>query len=95
MKVLAGGLVLGSFQPTSRIIIHGDAGDDTIRVADSIQLPVWMYGDMGNDTLRGGGGSGFSVGGAGDDELIGGRGASVLIAGQGNDRLWAAEATTF
>ena len=75
--------------------IHGDAGDDTIRIADSIQLPVWLDGDAGNDTLRGGGGSSLLLGGAGDDDLIAGRGANVLIGGQGTTDSRAAAAKTF
>jgi hypothetical protein len=87
VQVFAGGTMLGSFQPTRRIVVHGDSGDDIIRIANSIQLPVWLYGEQGNDTLRGGGGASLLLGGAGLDALFGGLGASVLIGGQGDDRL--------
>ncbi len=40
VKVLYGGQSLGDFKPTSRILIFGLAGDDDIRVAGGVDLPV-------------------------------------------------------
>jgi hypothetical protein len=87
VKVLLGGVLLGSFSPTSRILVYGQAGDDDIQVAGGVSLPAWLYGDAGNDTLHGGAGDDVLVGGAGKDELEGGQGRDLLIGGLGADTL--------
>lgn len=51
-----------------------------------------MFGEAGNDTLRGFGGFDFIVGGDGNDLLDGGGGSSDdLIGGNGNDTLFGGE----
>jgi Ca2+-binding RTX toxin-like protein len=87
IAVTLNGVVLGSYQPTGRLIAFGQGGDDDIGVAGSISLQAWLYGGAGNDLLKGGGGVSLLMGGAGDDTLIGGSGRSVLIGGLGADRL--------
>jgi Ca2+-binding RTX toxin-like protein len=80
-------LASGSFAPTSRIVAEGGAGDDTLEVSGSISLPVWLYGNDGNDRLKGGAGHDILLGGAGDDLLVGKSGRDLLVGGRGNDRL--------
>jgi Ca2+-binding RTX toxin-like protein len=58
--------------------INGGEGDDSVSVANSIELPVTMRGGSGSDTL---------IGGNGPDKLIGGPGADELFGGAGNDVL--------
>jgi uncharacterized delta-60 repeat protein len=87
--------VLGDFplaSVTGRIIAHGWAGNDTIRVSPKVTVPCLLFGDGGNDLLVGGGGSNVLVGGDGNDTLIGGSGRNVLIGGAGADKLIAGPA---
>jgi Ca2+-binding RTX toxin-like protein len=56
-------------------------------VAGSIDLPAELYGDSGNDRLKGGGGVNLLDGGHGDDVLQGGLGRGLLIGGFGQDLL--------
>jgi hypothetical protein len=78
---------LGTFLPTGRIIVFGNAGNDTLSVARSIGLPAEMHGGAGNDKLHGGAGPNILVGDAGDDQLRGGSRRDLLIGGTGADRL--------
>jgi hypothetical protein len=87
VKVIVNDRVLGTFTPTSRIVVHGLAGNDVIRVSREVCLSAWLYGDDGNDILTGGGGNDVLLGGAGDDILVGRRGKDVLIGGTGSDLL--------
>lgn len=85
-------LPAGTFHPTSRILAHGGAGNDDIQVSGSITLPAWLYGDDGNDRLKGGSGTNVILGGAGDDLLVGGSNRDILIGGTGADRIVGNEA---
>jgi Ca2+-binding RTX toxin-like protein len=87
IAVTLNGVVVGSYQPTGRLIAFGQGGDDDIEVASSINAMAWLYGGAGNDLLKGGAGVSLLMGGAGNDTLIGGSGRGVLIGGQGADRL--------
>jgi Ca2+-binding RTX toxin-like protein len=87
LKVTVNGTVLGTFAPTSRIVVYGLAGNDTIKVGRDVDLPAWLYGGDGNDILKGGGGDDVLIGGAGNDTLIGRRGTDLLIGGAGADVL--------
>src|SRR5439155_2112655 len=87
VTVTLNGVALGTFHPTSRIIVHGAAGDDNIQVAGSISLPAWLFGGDGNDRLKGGSGPNVLVGGPGEDLLVGGGGRDLLIGGAGADRI--------
>jgi Ca2+-binding RTX toxin-like protein len=87
INVTINGVSQGVFHPTGHLIVFGQDGDDDIEVAGSIALDVLLYGDAGNDHLKGGAGSGILVGGDGDDMLIGGSGRNILIGGDGKDRL--------
>ncbi len=79
--------VVGTYQPTGRMIVHGLAGDDDLQVTGNTNVPMWLYGDAGNDRLKGGAGNDVLMGGDGDDLLAGGSGRDLLIGGTGSDRL--------
>ncbi len=87
IRVLINGRSYGAFNPTSRILAFGQAGDDDIQVAGSIALSAWLYGGAGDDRLKGGRGNDCLLGGAGYDHLSGGQGDDLLIGGYGADRL--------
>jgi Ca2+-binding RTX toxin-like protein len=70
-----------------RVIVWAGAGNDDVRAAGNIGLSVWLFGEAGNDRLKGGAGDDVLVGGAGDDLLIGGSGRDLLIGGLGSDQL--------
>ncbi len=76
-----------TFHPTGRLMAHGGMGKDVIQVADGITLSAWLYGDDGDDRLKGGGGDDVLIGGAGDDVLKGGAGRDLLIGGLGADQI--------
>jgi Ca2+-binding RTX toxin-like protein len=86
-EVFVNGVSKGTFSPTGRIIIFGQAGNDSIDVPNTVSLPVEMYGGAGDDRLSSGAGDDLLVGGDGADELFGGSGRDILIGGAGLDRL--------
>ncbi|MFN7805549.1 MAG: M10 family metallopeptidase C-terminal domain-containing protein, partial [Planctomycetaceae bacterium] len=69
----------GSFAPTGRIVIFGQAGNDNVTVASTITRTAWLYGDEGHDTLTGGGGNDVITGGAGTDAHVGGAGNDTYL----------------
>ena len=73
----------GTFTPTSRIIAHGNAGNDTISVSSNVTIAAWIYGDSGNNSLSGGGGPTYLFGGTGTNTLFGGKGRTIMIGGAG------------
>ena len=78
---------VGTFTPTSRVIVYAQAGNDAVKVDGAVRLPAWLYGGAGNDVLLGGRGNDVLLGGAGNDVLLGGRGHDLLIGGMGSDWL--------
>src|SRR5688500_15403572 len=66
-EVTRDGASLGTFAPTGRSVVYGQAGDDDIQVAGSIALSAWLHGDAGDDRLKGGAGHDLLIGGIGDD----------------------------
>jgi Ca2+-binding RTX toxin-like protein len=81
------GTVVAEFSPTRRIVVFGGQGDDDIQVAGSIAIPVWLYGEGGDDRLKGGAGHDLLFGGDGDDLIVGGNGRDLLVGGNGADRI--------
>ena len=77
---------LGVFHPTSRIVVHGLNGNDSIGLSD-VTVSAWIFGDAGDDTLWGGRGVNLLMGGDGNDTLWGGRGRNLLFGGAGKDTL--------
>src|SRR5205823_1626392 len=68
LGVVLNGVAQGSFVPTGRVIVFGQAGNDVIQVV-SVGLPVVLLGGDGDDTLDASTVSGSTVlsGGAGND----------------------------
>jgi hypothetical protein len=87
INVSINGVSQGVFRPTGHIIAYGLGGDDDIQVSGSVELDAWLFGDGGNDRLKGGAGASLLLGGDGDDQLLGGKGRSILVGGRGEDRL--------
>jgi hypothetical protein len=71
----------------TRVVLYGFVGHDSIRVQDTVTVPAWLFGGLGNDQLQGGGGMTVLVGDDGDDQLHAGRGRSLVIGGRGKDQL--------
>jgi Ca2+-binding RTX toxin-like protein len=71
-----------------RIVVYGQAGDDDIKIHNSVgPVPAELYGGEGNDKLRGGQGDDVIVGGGGDDTLAGKDGRDLLIGGLAKDKM--------
>jgi Ca2+-binding RTX toxin-like protein len=87
VEVRVGGSLVGTFQPTGRIVVYAQAGDDDVQVAGSIARSAWVYGGDGDDRLKGGGGDDVLLGEAGADLIVGGGGRDLLIGGTGADRI--------
>ena len=77
----------GSF---AQITIDTFAGNDTITLAHSLSVPVWVRAGAGSDTLYAAGtGADVLDGGAGDDLIISVGGAADRLAGStGADSFW-------
>ncbi len=89
VKVLINGQNRGTFSLASfdEIIIHGNGGDDDIEIVAALTQEAFLFGEAGNDRLKGGNGPNVLVGGDNDDDLIGSQGRDVIIGGRGADRL--------
>jgi uncharacterized protein YkwD len=69
----------------SRVVVAGDAGNDTIAVSPAIYTPTILYGGLGNDVIYGGSGNDSLFGAHGTDRLYGRVGNDLVVGGQGND----------
>jgi ELWxxDGT repeat protein/VCBS repeat-containing protein len=87
VTVWVNGALVGTYSPTGRLVVHGLAGNDDIQADGNVAIPLWLYGDGGNDRLKGGSGNNVLLGGDGDDLLVGGSNRDILIGGRGADRL--------
>jgi Ca2+-binding RTX toxin-like protein len=69
----------------TRIVLHGQAGNDSLIASRSFDFPldVFMNGGPGNDELSGALGNDRLNGGRGDDHIWGGGGDDTLIGAQG------------
>ena len=70
-----------------RIHIALGDGNDRVTIAGNVDLPVFIDGGAGDDSLQAGRGPTTLIGGEGNDRLFGGCGDDVLIGGSGNDYL--------
>ena len=68
-----------------RVLVDGQAGNDTLRVTDAVLIPATISGGDGGDSLYGGGGASTMKGGAGNDTMDGAAGPDVFEGGTGND----------
>lgn len=93
VDVVVNGVDQGQFAITSngltmnRVIIYGNAGDDSVIVNQNVNVDTVIYGGAGNDALTGGGGGNFIDGGTGNDVINGGANRNILIGGLGQDIL--------
>lgn len=87
VMVSVNGVTTGPYHPTSRVVVFGYGGDNHIQVSDGVQVPAWLVGGPGNNTLIAGGGPSVLLGGPGNDTLVGGTGRDLLIDGSGTDVL--------
>lgn len=67
--------------------VNAGAGDDAVRLAGEVPVPVTLRGGTGNDRLVGGAGADKLIGGPGNDALYGRAGDDWLFGGPGDDRL--------
>ena len=67
--------------------VNADGGDDRVKVASEIRIPVTMRGGPGRDILVGGSGPDKLSGGPLGDKLIGHDGDDVLFGGEGRDAV--------
>jgi hypothetical protein len=81
-ELLCQAVEVGAFE------MNADGGDDQVRVAPEVTIPVTMRGGTGNDTLVGGDGPDKLVGGPGNDRVVGRGGADVLFGGPGHDAIF-------
>ncbi|MEZ6153621.1 MAG: calcium-binding protein [Pirellulaceae bacterium] len=72
---------------TIRVEVYARAGDDTVAAKGDFSLPLWLYGESGDDRLSGGKASDVLFGGPGNDFLQGEQGRDLLIECAGTDRL--------
>jgi phospholipase C len=99
LKVVVNGATVGKFNPTGRLLVYSQAGDDSIKVASTtisgtpayVTVPAFLFAGDGNDTLGVPGSTANNVlmGGAGKDILSGGLGRDLLVGGRGVSRLTA------
>ena len=75
----------------SRLTINGLAGDDTITMASSVEVPALIYGGDGNDSITGGSGADTIYGNFGNDVIAGGLKRDSILAGLGNDTVTAGD----
>ncbi|WP_392533892.1 DUF4347 domain-containing protein [Nostoc sp. C117] len=94
IRVLVNGADKGEFARTTngstigRIIIYGNAGDDTITVnSDLGAINAVIFGDVGNDTIRGGIGNNLIDGGNDNDTIYGGIDKDILLGSFGQDTI--------
>jgi VCBS repeat-containing protein len=87
VEVYFGCASVGVFNPTGRILVHANGGNDLVYVGPGVLQAAWLYGDDGNDIVKLGHGGGIAFGGAGNDLVSGGNGRDILVGGEGSDLL--------
>jgi hypothetical protein len=86
LAVINNGRVSYSPGAVRRLVVAGNAGNDTIDLSGA-GVPATVTGGAGNDSITGCDGNDVFDGEAGDDRLIGGPGDDLLRGGDGNDTL--------
>jgi hypothetical protein len=87
VKVKFNGKAQGSFAFDGAIYIYAGAGGDRVTIDSHINKVSFVFGEDGNDVLKGGGGSSVLIGGQGVDQLTGNVSRDILIGGGGVDKL--------
>jgi Ca2+-binding RTX toxin-like protein len=78
--------VMGTFEPTGRLVAYGLGGNDVIWNLN-VHRTCYFVGGDGNDKLIGGKNNDYLLGGNGNDSLYGGAGRDILLGGAGSDLL--------
>jgi len=71
-----------------RIVVFGLAGNDTIVVNGSMTQSAKLFGDAGNDVIKGARGNDEIDGGDGNDKLYGYAGNDLICGGRNNDFIF-------
>jgi DNA-binding beta-propeller fold protein YncE len=91
LSVKLNGVLLGQFDITAlnlgAVRVLGLEGDDKIKAGGSVDLTVEEYGQLGNDSLEGGGGDDILFGGEGNDVIDGHKGRDLVFAGLGTNSI--------
>jgi Ca2+-binding RTX toxin-like protein len=77
------------------IIVHGRELGDTLTVDDDLTTRAIIFGNDGNDTIRGGAGRNQLWGGAGNDTLTARGTRNLVEAGSGNDLIDGSDGPDF
>jgi len=77
-------VVMSLTTASTTVIVHGDAGNDTISGSGGAEQ---LFGDVGHDSISGGDGNDTITGGNGNDTLSGGAGTDVLNGNAGSDSM--------
>ena len=79
-----------SFTPEQarHLVIEGGAGDDTITASENVNVPLYILGGRGSDTITGGSGDNYIRGGKGNDTIsVRGGGKNELFGDEGHDKI--------
>ncbi len=80
----------GNFVDVEKVVVYGGDGADTITVG-TINRPVELYGEGGNDYLSAGNRDDLLDGGEDNDRLFGNGGTDTLYGGSGADLLYGGD----
>jgi len=84
---LAAQVAMQNLEATDRLVVNGNAGNDTIDAVGNLAalVRVTMDGGAGDDTIRGSNGADLLLGGDGNDFIDGQQGNDTALLGAGND----------
>jgi len=89
LRVLDGNTEVGRFASASvtALVVNAGAGNDTVRIGDTVLQQATLNGQAGGDKLVAGGGPTALFGGRGKDTLAGGIVGNSFDGGAGADKL--------
>jgi len=88
IKVVENGTAsLHSATNVLQIEVSASDGNDSITINTNVSLPTMLFGNAGNDTIRGGSGDDMILGGSGDDYFDGRGGADSFTGSLGTDTV--------
>jgi len=91
LEVMMNSNDFGPYLGVTKIVAYGGNGDDAILVDADVTVPAQLYGEAGDDFLRGGSGNDTLEGGSGEDFLQARLGNDLLKGGADDDVLWAGD----